>query len=46
MSSRNLPHHLYVYVDSTFIRKNGKGFEPAVFRIHHEFPHSFQIIVF
>jgi hypothetical protein len=30
MSSRNLPHHLYVYVDSSFIRKDGKGFEPAV----------------
>ena len=30
MSSRNLPHHLYVYVDSAYIRKSGKGFEPAV----------------
>ena len=30
MSSRNLPHHLYVWVDSAFIRKGGKGFEPAV----------------
>jgi hypothetical protein len=30
MSSRNLPHHLYVWVDSAFIRKDGKGFEPAV----------------
>lgn len=30
MSSRNLPHHLYVWVDSSFIRKDGKGFEPAV----------------
>ena len=30
MSSRNLPHHLYVYVDSVFIRKDGYGFEPAV----------------
>ena len=30
MSSRNLPHHLYVYVDKSFIRKDSKGFEPAV----------------
>lgn len=30
MSSRNLPHHLYVHVDSAFIRRDGKGFEPAV----------------
>jgi len=30
VSSQNLPHHLYVWVDSSFIRKNGKGFEPAV----------------
>jgi len=31
MSTRNLPHHLYVWVDSSFIRKGGKkGFEPAV----------------
>ena len=30
MSSRNLPHHLYVWVDSSHIRKDGKGFEPAV----------------
>ena len=30
MSSQNLPHHLYVYVDSYFVRKHGQGFEPAV----------------
>jgi hypothetical protein len=30
MASRNLPHHLYVHVDSSFIRKDGHGFEPAV----------------
>jgi hypothetical protein len=30
MASRNLPHHLYVWVDSSFIRKDGQGFEPAV----------------
>ena len=30
MASRNLKHHLYVWVDSSFIRKNGKSFEPAV----------------
>ena len=26
----SLPIHKYVFVDSTFIRKNGEGFEPAV----------------
>lgn len=30
MSSRDLPHHLYVWVDSSFIRHGGSGFEPAV----------------
>jgi hypothetical protein len=30
MASRNLPHHLYVHVDSEFIRKDRTGFEPAV----------------
>lgn len=30
MSSRNLPHHRYVWVDSSFIRDNAEGFEPAV----------------
>ena len=30
MSSQNLPHHLYVYVDRAFIRKDDNGFEPAV----------------
>ena len=30
MASRNLPHHLYVHVDSSFIRKDGHGFEQAV----------------
>lgn len=30
MSSQNLPHHLYVWVDSSLIRKDRTGFEPAV----------------
>lgn len=30
MSSQDLPHHLYVWVDSTFIRVGRAGFEPAV----------------
>lgn len=30
VSSRNLPHHLYIHVDSAYIRKDGHGFEPAV----------------
>ena len=30
MSSRNLPHHLYVYVDSGFFRGGKQRFEPAV----------------
>ena len=30
MSSRNLPHHLYVYVDSAFFRGGEQRFEPAV----------------
>ena len=30
MSSRNLPHHLYVHVDSSFIRGGEQRFEPAV----------------
>lgn len=30
MSSRDLPHHLYVWVDSAFIRETSYGFEPAV----------------
>ena len=30
MSSRNLPHHLYVYVDSAFIRGGRHRFEPAI----------------
>jgi len=30
VSSRNPPHHLYVWVDSSFIRKDGYGFEKAV----------------
>lgn len=30
MSSRNLPHHLYVHVDSAFIRKGKPTYEPAV----------------
>ena len=30
MSSQNLPHHLYVWVDSALLRKNRAGFEPAV----------------
>jgi len=30
MSSRNLPHHLYVWVDKSYIRRDGHGFEPAV----------------
>ena len=28
--SGDLPRHLYVYVDSSFIRRDGTGFEPAV----------------
>jgi len=36
MASRaNLPRHQYVWVDRSFMRKNGKGFEPAVwFGLH------------
>ena len=30
MSSRNLPHHLYVHVDSAFFRGGQQRFEPAV----------------
>jgi hypothetical protein len=30
MVSQSLPNHLYVWVDSTFVRAEGKGFEPAV----------------
>lgn len=30
MSSGNLPHHLYVWVDSAFVRSSQRGFEPAV----------------
>lgn len=30
MSSRNLPHHLYVWVDASYVRSAGEGFEPAV----------------
>lgn len=30
MSSQNLPHHHYVWVDSTFVRRNRTGFERAV----------------
>ena len=30
MSSRNLPHHLYVWVDSAFIRTGELRYEPAV----------------
>lgn len=30
MTSRSLPHHLYVWVDSSFVRSAGEGFEPAV----------------
>jgi hypothetical protein len=30
MSSRNLPHHLYVHVDSAFFRGGKQRFEPAV----------------
>lgn len=30
MSSQDLPHHLYVWVDSSLIRQSGSGFEPAV----------------
>jgi len=30
MSSRNLPHHLYVHVDSSFFRGGEQRFEPAV----------------
>lgn len=28
--SGDLPRHLYVYVDSSFVRRDGKGFEPCV----------------
>lgn len=30
MSSRDLPHHQYVWVDSSFVRDGRTGFEPAV----------------
>lgn len=30
MTSQNLPHHLYVWVDSALVRSNRAGFEPAV----------------
>ena len=29
MSSRNLPHHLYVYVDSSLFRVGKQRFEPT-----------------
>lgn len=35
--SRNLPRHLYVWVDSAFIRRDREGFEAAVwFALHAE----------
>lgn len=30
MSSKDLPHHQYVWVDSSFVRDGRTGFEPAV----------------
>jgi hypothetical protein len=36
--SGNLPHHIYCYVDSTLIRKGGRGFEPCVWFGLHSHP--------
>ena len=30
MTARSLPEHLYVWVDSAFVRRDRRGFEPAV----------------
>lgn len=37
-ASASLPHHLYVWVDRTFIRENGEGFERAVWFGLHAHP--------
>ena len=37
-ASASLPHHLYVWVDRSFIRKDGEGFEPAVWFGLHSHP--------
>lgn len=37
-SSGSLPRHYYVWVDSSFLRPNGEGFEPAVWFGLHSHP--------
>jgi len=36
--SASLPHHQYVWVDQSFIREGGTGFEPAVWFALHSHP--------
>jgi len=36
--SASLPHHQYVWVDRSFIREGGTGFEPAVWFALHSHP--------
>lgn len=36
--SGNLPHHLYCFVNSLFVRKDGSGFEPCVWFGLHSYP--------
>lgn len=38
MTSASLPHHLYVWIDKAVTRKEGKGFEPAVWFGLHAHP--------
>jgi hypothetical protein len=37
-SSASLPRHYYVWVDSSFIREGGSGYEPAVWFGLHSYP--------